>query len=76
MTMQVTIGDAEPGSGGGTISARLTSRLFNGKKQPMIEVTAASGPDQCTVRLTVSEAEVLHTALDAMIFDAALSHDT
>ena len=76
MVIQVTVGDARPDVGSqqvrGTVTARLASRQPTNERRPMIEVSTASDSRQCSVRLTISEAEVLYNALDSLILDAAL----
>ena len=76
MTIQITVGDAgtgiDPRDARGTVTAGLAVRRDADKERVMIELTAASGPTKCAVQLTVGEAEVLHGALDSIIFDAAL----
>ena len=38
----------------------------------MIELATASGHRRCAAQLTINEAEILQTALDSLIFDAAM----
>ncbi|MFI7596884.1 hypothetical protein [Actinoplanes sp. NPDC049681] len=70
MSVQLTVGDVL--SEEGAVTVALGRERAAGGRRVMIELVAASGSRHCVARLTISEAEVLQTALDSLIFDAAM----
>ncbi|MGA5303420.1 hypothetical protein ACPCHT_26080 [Nucisporomicrobium flavum] len=75
MTVQITVGEAACDGDSDNARGAVTVALARGSdagRAAMIELVTASGHHRCAAKLTIAEAEVLQTALDSLIFDAAM----
>lgn len=76
MSIYVTVGETSGQAGSaksrGTVTVALAKPSGKVGEESMIEISSTLRDAVCAVRLTIAEAEILQSALDSLVLEAAV----